>query len=579
MSDNTPRPLSPFYGAVLDDNVLGQAAILSMGDESGAEADEENDVNVDDIDLDVDEDADADVDESSVGLFQPTKDEPSIRDSIVRVLSRNSLDGVDSSGAVSDGEMLRRARNHNRSLSWHRRPAMPMICAAIFLFFFSSGFSLASELQLILEGVCYRYNSGKQDPYSCNSPVVQRLNAQVQKWISLTAVISILVSGKIGKLSDIHGRRPVLLFTFLCNLASRAFLLLVLTPQYFSGGLLLLAAAIESFGGSTFVLIGIANSYVVDVVDDTHRMQAMGQLVAYMNFGMGLGPLCSSIINLSPRHTLEVSVILRILTVLLCAFFLPESRPAKLRTKARRLSSERRSDSTGVSRYFGLDPLLDSFKSLKLLWVTRYDNEGTLDRSARINVLLLVFINVIIMGSSIGFALSTMLYATFAFDWEAGMISLFLGIIMLLRAMVLLFFNPWFFDKLHHVVEKRSDRLDYIDLVYLVISLFSEMCVQLVGVVAGTTQAFLLIAPFEAFASLGSPTLHSSLVKYSPSSGRNGEFFGALALITNMVTLLAPMAGLSIYSASLNFNPRMIFYVATGLFGIALGTTLFLRVK
>ncbi|QPG75109.1 hypothetical protein FOA43_002450 [Brettanomyces nanus] len=317
---------------------------------------------------------------------------------------------------------------------------------------------------MIMEGVCYKVNQGRDQPYQCDSPFIQKTNAQVQKWLSLTAIINILVSGKVGQMSDTHGRKPVILFIIACDLVGFIVILVVLTPRYFSARLLFLGGSIQSMGGSIFVLMGVSDSYIVDVVVKQHRMQAMGKLVAFMTFGMGLGPLSASIANLSPRYTLLVSVLLRVFALALVVLFLPESRSAKLRAKARRrLSRERRmSDEqiqhtfsvSGIVNLLGLNQLIDSLKSIKLLWISRH-----------------------------------------------------------------------------------PDRLDYIDRTYLVVALLCEIGMQTMGVIANTTAGFLMIAPFMAFASLGTPTLHSALIKYSPSSAKNGEFFGALALFTNIIIL------------------------------------------
>lgn len=475
---------------------------------------------------------------------------------------------------TSASEVLARARVSNENLPFYKRPAVLMICTVEFLFFFAIGVSGASELILILEAVC-----SKVDPGHCDSSLVQNANAQAQKWYALTSVINVLVSGKVGQLSDIYGRRPAVLFVMLCCLASGIVEYIVLQPENFSVFKLLLAGCIQSFGGSVFVLVAIGNSYVVDVVPENERMQAIGQLSAYYNFGMGAGPLVASFCGLPPRVNFQVSIGLMAITFVVTFAFLPESRPMRLKDRSRRMSQESATQaSDSIPRKLGFGSIVDSIGSLRLLWITRHNSDGTLDYASRFNVIFLLCINAIFFTAGLGLGMPKVLYAGYTFHWDVTLTSLYMGLSMSLRALVLLLFSPWLYKLFVSIFQKHSKRVDYIDLFTFSFSLISDMFVEVSCICASNTSTFFISTIFVGFASLGMPTLHSTLVKYSPSSAQNGEFFGAIALITNFLALLAPVLGLTLYQFSVSIDPKLIFYVGLAFYISALSLVFFIRI-
>ena len=497
---------------------------------------------------------------------------------LLHVISQDTVISFDS-GTVSDGEMLIRARNDYLNLPWYKRPSVLVISIAAFLLTCSDSFSTAAQLQLTLSAVCDYVNKDRENKLACDALEIQQANATLLKWVNLTTILSVLMSGKLGKLSDIHGRKPIFIFTVSCLLVQKLSQMIILLPQYFSPGLMILSGLIGSAGGSVPMIISLSESYIVDVVEEKDRMQAIGKFMAFFSFGLGIGPFMSAATGFQSMTLFRLSVFFILIITVLCISFLPESRPPKLRRRSRRLSL----DEAEVSEHmfvhkFGLKSVVDSFKALKLLWVTRYDDNGKLDLRARLNVLLLVGINIIASFVETGFAMPLILYAIYLFHWGSTVTSAYIGALMLLRTFVLLFFNPWFYGKLTRFLKKDLKNVDHIDVIYLFVSISAELVLELVCICARNTAQFSLTSIFSAFAAMLTPALHSTFAKFSPGASKNGEFFGSLAFISNIMGLVAPIVGLSIYSSVLQYNPLIIFYIGIFFLAVDVGLTFLIRV-
>ncbi|KAF6010976.1 hypothetical protein HII12_002568 [Brettanomyces bruxellensis] len=543
--------------------------INDYGDDDGFSEDEEE--------LNCFSPADYDGDSGEIRAFSPDPSKDMVSP-LLQVISQDTVISFDS-GTASDGEMLTRARNDYKSLPWYKRPSVLMISIAVFCLTCSDSFSTGAQLQLTLGAVCNYMNKDMENKLACDALEIQQANATLLKWVNLTTVLSVLMSGKLGKLSDIYGRKPVLIFVISCLLAAKLTQLIILLPQYFSPALMVLSGLISSAGGSIPMLISLGESYVVDVVEEKDRMQAIGKFMAYFSFGLGIGPFISAATGLQSMTLFRLSAFFIMIITILCITFLPESRPQKLRRRSRRLSLDQAEESKHLLvQRIGLKSVVDSFRTLKLLWVTRYDDSGKLDLRARSNVLLLVCISIVSSFVETGFAMPVILYATYQFHWGSTTTSTFLGAFMLLRTLVLLFFSPWFYGKLTRFLAKDLHNVDYIDVLFLVVSLVAELFVQLVCICARSTAQFSLSTVFFAFAAMLTPALHSTFAKFSPGASKNGEFFGSLAFISNIIGLVAPIIGLSIYSAVLKYNPSIIFYICVLFLAVDVALTLLIKI-
>ncbi|KAG0672785.1 hypothetical protein C6P40_003297 [Pichia californica] len=500
---------------------------------------------------------------------------------------------------VSDSILLLQERETHATLKWYRRPSVIMISLMLFLYTFSAGISMSSELQMVLQGVCYSYNHGELT--DCSSNGVQQANANIQKWTNfISSIIKILVSTKIGKMSDIYGRKPVILVTFIMTALSKFLLIFVLQPQYFSFNSFLASNLVDSLGGCVYVMLGSANSYTIDVVHEKNRLQAMGQITGALFLGLSLGPLFSSFLSASfsiePTYLIGLSATMMFLSILLVILVIPESRGLKLKNKSRRLSvrSQREQESNPTFFYkLGLSSFFESFTSLKLLWVSRpidfknslmrSDSEVStetshllsnsnnlripitstkLDMTARFNVILLLGVEILITFCISGASLPVALYLVYTFQINQNQLGLFVGVAAGLRAIVLTLFNPWMQHHLLEIFNHDSFNIDFIDVTSIGFAILCELIAALLASSSTTLTAVFLYVIFSSATGIASPVIHAALLKYNPSPGKNGEFFGALALIRNLINLISPWVFLSIYSFGLGIGkPQLIFYL------------------
>ena len=545
-------------------------------------------------------------------------------------------DGESVLSEVSDSVLLVEEREFHVNMKWYKRPSVFMISCILFFYSYSANFAMSPELQLVLQAVCYTYNGNNLD--NCGSTGVQQANASVQKRVGfVTSIVKILISSRLGKLSDIYGRKPVILFTFSMTALSKFAMVFILTPQYFSFGRFLAGSVLDAFGGSIFVLLGLANSYTIDVVHDKDRLQALGKVTGALFLGLSLGPLSSSmlssLIEIKTIHFLGISTALMVMSILVVIFFIPESRSTKLKAKSRRSSirSQREFESNPSWAYtLGLSTFMDSFNSLKLLWITRplnfkpnsansesssevaeslsslrrgittsnsngnFNSNSTsaninnsssnttqghghghgninininansegLDLAARINVLLLLAVEVLMNFCTTGAAIPLALYLIYTFKLDQAQLSLFVGVAFGFRALVLTAFNPWLQRHFTRIFDHDSINVDFIDISSIGFAIACELVAALLCSCSVSVVAVCFYVFFSSLSAIGSPILHSALLKYNSSPGKNGEFFGALALIRNIINLVSPWMFLSVYSFGINIGkPQIIFYI------------------
>lgn len=588
--------------AILNDDIVEEAALLSSSEGYDAELDDSvYSFNSQPIDIDT---IAADELESVV------QNNNNINNNTNYMSTNNEINSNDSVlSEVSDSILLLQERENHLTLKWHKRPSIFMISLILFLYTFSTGISLSSELQLVLEAVCFNYNNGKM--LNCSSNNIQKENANVQKWNNfISSIVKILVSTKIGKLSDIYGRKPIILLTFIMSALSKFLLIFVLQPKIFSFNYFLTSNLVDSLGGSIYVLLGSANSYTIDVVHDKDRLQALGKITGALFLGLSLGPLSSFVLSstfkLKPIYLVGLDTFLMIISILIVIFFIPESRGLKLKDKSRRFSirSQREMEKNPSLIYkLGLSTFIESFNSLKLFWITRpIDFKGPIDRSysessnefsnllqnsnninnnpnsnsnqidliARFNVLLLLGVEILITFCMSGASMPIALYLVYTFNINQSQLGLFVGTAAGLRAIFLTICNPQIQHYLTEIFHHDSINIDFIDVTSIGLAILCELIGSLLCSCSSTVLVFCLYLIFVSVAGIASPVLHSALLKYNSSPGKNGEFFGALALIRNLINLVSPWIFLSVYSFGLGIGkPQIIFYLIFFAFAIS----------
>ncbi|HLG32675.1 MAG TPA: MFS transporter, partial [Ignavibacteriaceae bacterium] len=101
--------------------------------------------------------------------------------------------------------------------------------------------------------------------------------------IASYSFIQFIFNPVFGKLSDKHGRKPVIIFCLLMN--ALGYVIFAFTSSYI---LLLISRIVAGIGGSS---ISVAQAYIADVTTKENRSKGMGLIGSAFGLGFVFGPL------------------------------------------------------------------------------------------------------------------------------------------------------------------------------------------------------------------------------------------------------------------------------------------------
>jgi multidrug resistance protein len=107
--------------------------------------------------------------------------------------------------------------------------------------------------------------------------------------IAIYSFVQFLFNPILGKISDKHGRKPVIVFCLFLNAVG--YVVFAYTHSYI---ILLVARVIAGIGGSS---IGVAQAYIADVTTRTERSKGMGLIGAAFGLGFVFGPLIGGLLS------------------------------------------------------------------------------------------------------------------------------------------------------------------------------------------------------------------------------------------------------------------------------------------
>ncbi len=149
--------------------------------------------------------------------------------------------------------------------------------------------------------------------------------------LAIYSIMQLFFSPIWGRLSDRHGRRPVLLISILGSCGSQ--LGFALAPSF---TWLVIA---RGFAGVCGANVTAAQAYIADVTDAKSRAAGMGMLGAAFGMGFVFGPAMGGFLSqYSPTLPFFVAAALAAINFILACFILKEPRPAAERTAARTLT-------------------------------------------------------------------------------------------------------------------------------------------------------------------------------------------------------------------------------------------------
>lgn len=133
----------------------------------------------------------------------------------------------------------------------------------------------------------------------------------------------------LGRLSDTHGRVPILIISQIGTAVS--FLMLALAP---SAAFLFLARVLDGITGGNII---VAQAYITDVTPPEKRTESLGYIFAIFGLGFIIGPTFGSILSAAfgPRIPYVIAAIAAVVVVFLTWFTLEESLSPEQRQRDR----------------------------------------------------------------------------------------------------------------------------------------------------------------------------------------------------------------------------------------------------
>lgn len=316
-------------------------------------------------------------------------------------------------------------------------------------------------------------------------------------FVSVYALMQLLMSPLLGVLSDRFGRRPILLVSLMG--ASLDYVMMAYAPTL---TLLFIGRMISGLTGASMT---VATSYIADVSDDTNRAANFGMIGAAFGLGFIFGPIMGGFLGTYDLHyPFLAAAFLNLLNFAFGYFVLPESLPPSLR---RAISLKR------------LNPL----KAL----VHAFSHPG---------ILMLICVHFFFQLSGLVYPSIWTLFVQHKFSWSSFDVGLSLSVVGLATAAVQGGLTRIIIPKLG---ESRS----------IVVGLIIQMIAMVLFAFVAPPIWLYPVILFSSLSGISGPALQSILTKFVPAN-EQGELQGSLISITSLASILAPL----LYTQTLDFG-------------------------
>lgn len=505
-------------------------------------------------------------------------------DAIISEATNEILENALVDESTEDGEGLRHLleqRTLHKTLLWHQKPNVYILYFAVLIYFLSTAVSISSQVVLLLDVICRNAGLGVQIS-TCDDPKVQEMASQLQSaLIFTTGLVCSLVSGKVGELSDRYGRRPTLLLIAVVRVISTVFNIFLLMPStpYHKSWFIIVNAFENSIGGVIGVL-SVSNSFITDVADPEERVMLLGFSNGALYAGFGFGPLIGSLILRYTKNvfsTLYTSLILSVAFLVIVFFFIHESRPKMLRRMSQSLHLKRKASFASTRSNFkdtSLAHFLNLFSPLKTLWVPKHQTLGYIPR---INIILLISVEAIVLVSTSSLGPVLVLYLRYAFHTSPEFLGYYVSSAGLSKTVVLYLISPFLLYLLRKHLTARNKSMDRVDWTLIFIGSIFEAFSPLIILLARNQYEILLSSAFGALGALAVPAVQGSVTKYVPQT-KIGEVYGGIALIKNLLIMIFPPLFLNVYASTVKYSPKFVFYLYLGVAMFGTVFALLLRV-
>jgi len=161
--------------------------------------------------------------------------------------------------------------------------------------------------------------------------------SQIGLVAGIFSLMQFIFSPLWGRLSDIYGRKPIIIFSLIGNVFSYILLGLVLHGVFATVFLLFLSRSLAGFFSAN---IGAAMAYISDITTPQERSKGMGIIGTAFSLGFVFGPFIGGV--LAKRYDygtpIFLSAALSLISLILAIIILKESLPDDLRRQAKLVS-------------------------------------------------------------------------------------------------------------------------------------------------------------------------------------------------------------------------------------------------
>ena len=165
--------------------------------------------------------------------------------------------------------------------------------------------------------------------------------------IAIYSLVQFIFNPILGKLSDKHGRKPVIVFCLLIN--ALGYVIFAFTSSFI---ILLVSRIVAGIGGSS---IAVAQAYIADVTTKETRSKGMGIIGSAFGLGFVFGPLIGGFLSkLGYMETGLAAAAFSFIAFIVTIILLPES------------NLDRISVVETKRRMFNIDAILNAFKNPSL---------------------------------------------------------------------------------------------------------------------------------------------------------------------------------------------------------------------
>ncbi|WEJ93710.1 hypothetical protein PSN45_001182 [Yamadazyma tenuis] len=331
----------------------------------------------------------------------------------------------------------------------------------------------------------------------------------------------------------------------------------IVNNETFEMSTFLVCDVIASICGSQLGMLGIAKSYVTDIVHPSQRSNSLAFINGALYAGGTLGPMLSNLLSmwLAPdpishtpntfQHLSQREVYIQMVEiglfsviVVFVAVIVPESR----------LEHNEESE----------EPGLDLISPVKTL--LRPIFSGNTGYQIRVLLVSLICVHSLMLMYEVGIGVVSIDYAVYMFGWDAKMVGVLLMVFGFTRVVVLYIIYPFLSRLLNKGSERHFDRRDFI--LVLTGLVFNVLLHGGLGS-SRTSGEYLASIVVGSVSSIVGPTIQSIILKYFTKS-QTSDVIMALSLVNGVCNIMAPLFFVNIYKLGLIHRAPALVYLVSG---------------